>query len=214
MLTRRAAHEGRIAPGSGWAPVAASTCWTSEPDAWTDDDLATGLSRTYRWGGHSCWELPLSVAQHSLAVLGHSAADGGQGARCPPRRLRELLHDADEGLLGFDCITPLKPHLGRCLQPADRAAAGRPSRALRPARWEQEDYLLHKRADRLAAHQRGAARRRLVRAEIHEEFGTAEILTDDPLLAAISAVEAVGAMAGTTWLRRCSWRTLRELTKR
>ena len=34
------------------------------PDAWTDEDLATGLSRTYRWGGHSCWELPLSVAQH------------------------------------------------------------------------------------------------------------------------------------------------------
>lgn len=22
------------------------------PDAWTDEDLATGLSRTYRWGGH------------------------------------------------------------------------------------------------------------------------------------------------------------------
>ncbi len=40
-----------------------------EPTAWTDEDLATGLSRTYRWGGYSAWDLPLSVAQHSLTVL-------------------------------------------------------------------------------------------------------------------------------------------------
>ena len=40
-----------------------------QPDSWTDRDLAIGLSRAYRWGGHSCWELPLSVAQHSLTVL-------------------------------------------------------------------------------------------------------------------------------------------------
>ena len=40
-----------------------------DPDSWTDRDLAIGLSRTYRWGGHSCWDLPLSVAQHSLLVL-------------------------------------------------------------------------------------------------------------------------------------------------
>ena len=37
---------------------------------WTDEDLAVGLSRTFRWGGHSVWPgAPLSVAQHSLAVL-------------------------------------------------------------------------------------------------------------------------------------------------
>ena len=36
---------------------------------WEDEDLAIGLARTYRWGGHSAWPLPLSVAQHSLAVL-------------------------------------------------------------------------------------------------------------------------------------------------
>ena len=29
---------------------------------WEDEDLALGLSRTYRWGGHSAWDLPLSVA--------------------------------------------------------------------------------------------------------------------------------------------------------
>ena len=25
-----------------------------DPVSWTDSDLAIGLSRTYRWGGHSC----------------------------------------------------------------------------------------------------------------------------------------------------------------
>jgi hypothetical protein len=40
-----------------------------QPGDWTDLDLAVGLSRTYRWGGHSTWDLPLSVAQHSLLVL-------------------------------------------------------------------------------------------------------------------------------------------------
>jgi hypothetical protein len=40
-----------------------------KPGDWTDLDLAVRLSRTYRWGGHSTWDLPLSVAQHSLLVL-------------------------------------------------------------------------------------------------------------------------------------------------
>lgn len=39
------------------------------PNAWTDEDVATGLSRTYRRSGHSSWDLPLSVAQHSLTVM-------------------------------------------------------------------------------------------------------------------------------------------------
>ena len=43
----------------------------SDPCAWTEDDLAIGLSRTYRWAGYSAWDLPLSAAQHSLAVLTH-----------------------------------------------------------------------------------------------------------------------------------------------
>ena len=32
-----------------------------QPGAWTDEDLAIGISRTYRWGGYSKWDLPLSV---------------------------------------------------------------------------------------------------------------------------------------------------------
>jgi hypothetical protein len=33
------------------------------PFDWEDSDLALGLARTYRWGGHTAWPLPLSVAQ-------------------------------------------------------------------------------------------------------------------------------------------------------
>lgn len=80
------------------------------PLDWTDEDLATGLARTFRWGGHSIWpNLPLSVAQHSLAVLERRRRATPLDA---PRQLRELLHDADEGLINFDCISPLKPFLG------------------------------------------------------------------------------------------------------
>ena len=80
------------------------------PFDWDDADLATGLSRTYRWGGHSAWPLPLSVAQHSLAVLAMHRAEARRND--PAADLRELLHDADEGLLGFDCISVIKPFLG------------------------------------------------------------------------------------------------------
>jgi hypothetical protein len=77
------------------------------PDShfWTEDDLAAGLSRTMRWGGASRWEHPLSVAQHSLVVLTIREADG---ALTPGEALRELLHDATEFMLGWDCIRPLK----------------------------------------------------------------------------------------------------------
>ena len=42
-----------------------------DPASWADSDLATGLSRTYRWGGHSCWDLPL---------FGRPAQPAGPGA--------------------------------------------------------------------------------------------------------------------------------------
>ena len=72
-----------------------------DPQAWTDRDLAIGLSRTYRWAGYSAWDLPLSVAQHSLTVLAlrsrsaRTPTDRGRGAarvaarrdRGPSRRL-------------------------------------------------------------------------------------------------------------------------------
>ncbi len=82
------------------------------PLDWTDEDLAIGLSRTFRWGGHSIWpNAPLSVAQHSLAVLALRRARA-RGPLSHAEERRELLHDAEEGLINFDCISPLKPFLG------------------------------------------------------------------------------------------------------
>ncbi len=69
-----------------------------DPSAWTDEDLATGLGRTYRWGGHARWPRPLSVAEHSLTVAAIAATRDNSRAM---RRLA-LLHDAEEGLIGFD----------------------------------------------------------------------------------------------------------------
>jgi hypothetical protein len=120
------------------------------PFDWADDDLALGLARTYRWGGHSAGRLPLSVAQHSLLVLALRRARSPTGLSDAAAR-RELLHDADEGLLGFDPISPLKPFLG----PGYAALAARLQTAiaqrygLEP--WQVEERRAHKRADRIAA---------------------------------------------------------------
>jgi hypothetical protein len=76
-----------------------------DPWAWTDDDLAIGLSRTYRWAGYSAWDLPLSVAQHSLAVL---ALRRGQSAE-PPAYCRGKARAAarrDRGVDGRMGVTP------------------------------------------------------------------------------------------------------------
>ncbi len=118
------------------------------PFDWDDADLAVGLARTYRWGGHSAWPLPLSVAQHSLMVLAMHR-NGGRGDAAGD--LRELLHDADEGLLGFDCISVVKPFLGDAFRALtldlQRAVSLRYGlREFAPA-----EQRAHKRADRIAA---------------------------------------------------------------
>lgn len=150
------------------------------PDAWTDEDLATGLSRTYRWGGHSRWELPLSVAQHSLTVLAIRQRMEGRGLAAGAA-FRELLHDADEGLLGFDCITPLKPHMGEGYSRLTRNLQAAIAERYRLEPWSSEEYLLHKRADRLAAISEARHVAGWSLDEIREEFGTAEVLERDPL---------------------------------
>jgi len=120
-----------------------------DPQAWTDEDLAVGLSRTYRWGGHSRWKLPLSVVQHSLAVLAIRCAVGPPPDQAQARR--ELLHDAVEGLIGWDAITPLKPHLGEGFaRLVARLQAAVDTRYRLPAR-TQAEHARHKQADRLAA---------------------------------------------------------------
>ena len=119
-----------------------------DPHSWTNEDLALGLSRTYRWGGHSGWERPLSVAQHSLAVL---AIRESSQRLSPTLALYELLHDAEEGLLGFDCIAPLKAYLGAPFRElSQRLTAAIADRYQLPALTPAE-YEVHKQADREAA---------------------------------------------------------------
>ena len=120
-----------------------------QPDAWTDKDLAIGISRTYRWGGYSKWDLPLSVAQHSLAVLALREAEGPLTAR---EALREILHDATEPLVGgWDCIAPLKPHLGPAFEQLDRRLQAAVDQRYQLPAWTGDTYARHKHADRLAA---------------------------------------------------------------
>lgn len=115
------------------------------------DDIAFALSRVARWGGQTSGEHLYSVAQHSLMVtdIGCKLSKNGLSARL---QLAHLVHDAEEGFVSFDPISPLKPHLG----PAYQEIAARTRRAVHlrvglpaelPASWKR----LIKRADRIAA---------------------------------------------------------------
>ncbi|WP_375576250.1 phosphohydrolase [Paracidovorax oryzae] len=121
-----------------------------DPGAWTDTDLAVRLSRTARWGGESAWPLPLSVAQHSLLVLELRRAAAPKPLSAG-EELQEILHDAEEGFLGFDCISPLKAVLGEPF----RAVADRLMQAVAQryglSDWTPEGHRLHKAADLAAA---------------------------------------------------------------
>lgn len=153
------------------------------PFDWDDSDLATGLARTYRWGGHSAWDLPLSVAQHSLLVLALRRLWLPE-IDDPRADLRELLHDADEGLLGFDCISVVKPFLGesfrRLTESLERAVALR--YGLAP--WTEADKKPHKRADRVAAASEAVHVVGWTRKEVRATLGIAhQPLGADPLTA-------------------------------
>lgn len=160
------------------------------PFDWDDADLALGLARTYRWGGHSAWPLPLSVAQHSITVMLLRRSQSAQPLS-PLAELRELLHDAEEGLMGFDAISVIKPFLGEgFLELAKRLEAAIFLRYAIPA-WTEKEHALHKRADRLAA----ASEAVHVAGWTHEEVRhTLKIATTpldtDPLCA---------AYGGTAW---------------
>ena len=119
-----------------------------QPDAWTDEDLAIGLSRTYRWAGYSKWDLPLSVAQHSLAVLAMREASGRLTAR---EALREITHDGTEALWGFDLLFPLKSQLSPQFERVDRRLQAAVDQRYQLPAWTEETYAQHKHADRLAA---------------------------------------------------------------
>lgn len=151
------------------------------PDAWTDEDLAVRIARTYRWGGDSAWPLPLSVAQHSLTVL---ALRRQWAKELLPieQQLKCLLHDAEEAFLSFDCITPLKAVLGQPFKDVcDRLMGAIEERySLKP--WEPEEYRVHKDADRIAAACEAVHVVGWQRQEVREVLGiTHAVLEDDPL---------------------------------
>ena len=163
------------------------------PFDWDDADLALGLARTYRWGGHSAWPLPLSVAQHSLTVM--LLRDAAAGTPLAPQlALRELLHDAEEGLLGFDALSVIKPFLGDGF----RALTARLEQAVflrygLPA-WTPREHALHKQADRLAAATEAVHVAGWSREEVRSTLKiSAPILNVDPL------VERYGCTAWEPW---------------
>ncbi|MDF3031952.1 MAG: phosphohydrolase [Moraxellaceae bacterium] len=152
------------------------------PFDWDDEDLAIGLARTYRWGGHSAWPLPLSVAQHSLTVL--ELARAAKHGLTPDAELRELLHDADEGLLGFDAISVIKPFLGEGFH----ALAGRLQDVVFQryalTYWSETEKEAHKRVDRVAAASEALHVAGWERAEVRQVLKISyKPLDTDPLVA-------------------------------
>lgn len=141
-------------PARAWVRLASGrriNLLDPSPLDFEDGDLAIGLSRTPRWGGHSVWEWPLSVAQHSLSVLeiARRQSRNGLSARL---ELAVLLHDASEGLMAFDPIAPVKPFLG----PGYRALDARLQAVIHihyglPAQIPAEWKAIAKKADRAAA---------------------------------------------------------------
>lgn len=119
------------------------------PFDWDDADLALGLARTYRWGGHSAWPLPLSVAQHSISVM--LLRQAATPTLPPLEQLRELLHDAEEGLLGFDAISVIKPFLGDGFRALTQRLEQMVFLRYGLPAWNTTSHAAHKRADRQAA---------------------------------------------------------------
>lgn len=128
----------------------------------------------------------MSVAQHSLLVL---QIRRSRGHLDPDAELRELLHDAEEGLLGFDPISPLKPILGdrfldlmAQMQKVLFAKYGL-------SWWTKDEKAKHKKADVLAAaseaiHVAGWSREE-VRTVLNIQVTP---LVDDPLVAVYGGV--------------------------
>jgi len=152
-----------------------------DPHAWTDSDLSIMLSRTFRWAGESCWPIPLSVAQHSLMVL-HIRQHMTDAPLTPIQALQELLHDSEEGFLGFDCLSPLKPVLSEPFAQLERSLGAAIWERYQLPAWQPEDYRLHKIADHIAAASEAVHCVGWERDEVPTILGIkAKILDSDPL---------------------------------
>jgi 5'-deoxynucleotidase YfbR-like HD superfamily hydrolase len=152
------------------------------PLDWDHEDLALGLARTYRWGGHSAWPLPLSVAQHSLLVLALHRQE--RRSTTPKSELRELLHDADEGLLGFDCISVVKPFLGEGFQTLTQHLQSAVFLRYGLVDWTPSEWRSHKKADRVAAASEAVHVVGWTQKEVRDTLQIPHpVLTEDPLAA-------------------------------
>ena len=182
-----------------------------DPWAWTDDDLAIGLSRTYRWAGYSAWDLPLSVAQHSLAVLALRRSLFAERPLPVADARRELLHDATEALMGgWDPITPLKPHLGPGFSAlVARLQAAVDQRYDLPA-WTPADHALHKQADRLAAANEAYHVVGWSRAAMREQLGI-ELAPLEMIRSICRRISGHGNRGRPSWPRRASFASCRRL---
>jgi hypothetical protein len=97
--------------------------------------------------------------------------------------LRELLHDADEGLINFDCISPLKPFLGAgfAALTVRLATAVAVRYALPP--WTAAEKRSHKAADVAAAAAEAVFVAGWTRQEVRDTLGIrAPVRAADPLL--------------------------------
>ena len=120
------------------------------------------------------------MAQHSLLVLALRRASGwGLGTR---EQRRELLHDADEGLINFDCISPLKPFLG----PGFAALQARLGAAIalryQLPPWTEAEKRAHKACDVAAAAAEAVHVAGWTRQEVRDALGIrAAVMDEDPL---------------------------------
>lgn len=153
-----------------------------QPDAWTDEDLATGLSRTFRWGGHSIWPMPLPVAQHALTVLALYRRLASRPVTAI-EALREVLHDVEEALIGgFDPISPVKPILGEAFEALSKNLQRVAFLRYGVPYWTDGEYRLHKSADNLAGASEAVHVAGWSAEEMHDLLNIAlKPLTDDPL---------------------------------
>ena len=103
-------------------------------------------------------------------------------ALTPGEALRELLHDATEFMLGWDCITPLKAQLGEPFHALDARLQSAIDTRYRLPEWTPEAYAIHKRADGLAAASEAFHVVGWSRVDMRKTLRIAEVpLLDDPL---------------------------------
>jgi hypothetical protein len=96
--------------------------------------------------------------------------------------LRELLHDAEEGLLGFDAVSPIKPFLGEGFGALSKRLEQVVFLRYRLPAWTPEEHAPQARRPP-GRRQRSRARGRLVRTggAQHAEDPRSKVLERDPL---------------------------------